>query len=250
MTFSAVVQADVLEDTLAPVRALVAECKIHCEPDGLEIRAVDPANVGMVDLDLDAGAFASYSADGGLIGVDLDRLADVVGMADAGDMVHLDLDEETRTLDISIGGLDYTLALINPDSIRQEPDLPDLDLPATYVLEAQEVSRAVSAADLVSDHIEIVGASSGEVRFVADGDTDDVEVTVGEAGLMSGRHNGDGPVASLFSLDYLNDMAGVIDSDGELSLRVGQEFPVKMRYSAVDGALEVVNMLAPRVQSE
>jgi len=34
------------------VSVLVDECKIHLEEDGLEIRAVDPANVGMVDLSL------------------------------------------------------------------------------------------------------------------------------------------------------------------------------------------------------
>ncbi len=120
--FDAIVRADRLQATLDSVGVLVEECKIHLDESGVEIRAVDPANVGMVDLSLDEAAFESYQADGGLIGVNLTRLADIAGMADSDQLVHLELDEETRKLHISIDGLEYTLALIDPESIREEPD--------------------------------------------------------------------------------------------------------------------------------
>jgi len=171
-------------------------------------------------------------------------------MADSDDMVQMELDEETRKLHIAIDGLEYTLALISPDTIRQEPDIPDLDLDGTYVATAAELGRAVTAADLCSDHIEVVGVDADELQFAAAGDTDDVEITVDGDRLISGQHSGDGAVASLFSLDYLDDMTTPMPSDAEVSLRVGQEFPVKLRYSLADGSVSVVNMLAPRVQSE
>jgi len=249
VTFSAAVEAGRLADALDPVSALVDECKIHVEPDALEIRAVDPANVGMVDMALDASTCAHYEADGGVIGVNLERLEDVLGMADSDDMARLDLDEETRRLEIVIGGLEYTLALIDPDSIRQEPDIPDLDLPATYVFEGSELGRAVTAADLVSDHIDIRAEDETQLVIAAEGDTDDVEVTVGEDDLLSGRLDGD-RAESLFSLDYLKSMAGPIDGDTEVSLVAGNEMPLKLRYSMHEGDVSVTNMLAPRIQSE
>ena len=46
---------DRLSDFLKPVSALVDECKLHLNVDGLRIAAVDPANVAMVDATLDAG---------------------------------------------------------------------------------------------------------------------------------------------------------------------------------------------------
>ena len=58
--FNAIVSADTLQAALDSVSVLVDECKIHLEDDGMEIRAVDPANVGMVDLRLEAAAFESY----------------------------------------------------------------------------------------------------------------------------------------------------------------------------------------------
>ena len=48
--FNAIVRAETLQATLDSVGVLVDECKIHLDDGGIEIRAVDPANVGMVDL--------------------------------------------------------------------------------------------------------------------------------------------------------------------------------------------------------
>jgi proliferating cell nuclear antigen len=246
--FNAIVSADTLGAALDSVSVLVDECKIRLEADGLTIRAVDPANVGMVDLELSAAAFESYETDGGVIGVNLDRLADIVGMGDADQLVHLELDEETRKLHISLDGLEYTLALIDPDSIRQEPDLPELDLSAEVVIEGRDIDRAVTAADMVSDHIALGVDSDDEEFYVdAEGDTDDVHLELGREDLIALTP---GEARSLFSLDYLDDMNKAISSDAEVTMELGEEFPVKMHFGYAEGDGHVTFMLAPRIQSE
>jgi len=246
--FKAIVDAETLGDTLDSVSVLVEECKIHLEEDGLTIRAVDPANVGMVDLELESSAFESYEADGGLIGVDLSRLQDIAGMADKGQLVELELDEETRKLHIQIDGLEYTLALIDPDSIRQEPDIPDLDLSAEIVLEGSDIGRAVTAADMVSDHIALGVDPDAEFFYVdAEGDTDDVHFELDTADLI-GLQAGD--AHSLFSLDYLGDIQKAIPKDAEVTMELGEEFPVKLHFEIAEGQGRVTYMLAPRIQSD
>ncbi|WP_129114267.1 DNA polymerase sliding clamp [Halegenticoccus tardaugens] len=246
--FKAIVSASTLRDALDSVSVLVDECKIRLNEDELAIRAVDPANVGMVDLSLDAAAFESYEADGGVIGVNLSRLEDIAGMANAGDLVHLELDEETRKLHIRIDGLSYTLALIDPDSIRQEPDIPDLDLPATIVLEGNQLDRGIKAADMVSDHIGLRVDEEEEAFFIeAEGDTDDVDLELGRDDLIDLAA---GPADSLFSLDYLKDMNKAIPSDAEVTVELGEEFPVKLHYELAEGMGNVTYMLAPRIQSD
>jgi len=246
--FKAIVSAETLGTALDSVSVLVDECKIHLEEDGIAIRAVDPANVGMVDLSLDAAAFESYEADGGLIGVNLSRLEDIVGMADSGQLVELELDEETRKLHIQIDGLEYTLALIDPDSIRQEPDIPDLDLPAEIVIEGADINRAVTAADMVSDHIALGVDADAETFYVeAEGDTDDVRLELDREDLIDLQA---GEARSLFSLDYLKDMNKAIAKDGEVTTELGEEFPVKMHFDIAEGQGSVTFMLAPRIQSD
>jgi len=246
--FNAIVSADTLRTTLDSVSVLVDECKIHLEDEGLEIRAVDPANVGMVDLSLSASAFESYETDGGVIGVNLSRLEDIAGMADADQLVHLELDEETRKLHIAIDGLEYTLALIDPDSIRQEPDLPDLDLAAEIVIEGRDINRAVTAADMVSDHIALGVDDAEEFFYVdAEGDTDDVHLELTQEDLIDLTA---GTAHSLFSLDYLQDMDKAIPKDAEVRMELGEEFPVKMHFDIAEGEGQVTYMLAPRIQSD
>ncbi|WP_232703441.1 DNA polymerase sliding clamp [Halobacterium wangiae] len=246
--FKAIVSADTLRETLDSVSVLVDECKIHLDEDGLSIRAVDPANVGMVDLDLGAAAFESYEADGGIIGVNLSRLEDIAGMADAGQLVQLELDEETRKLHIQIEGLEYTLALIDPDSIRQEPDIPDLDLSAHVVVEGKDIDRAVRAADMVSDHIALGVDTADELFYVdAAGDTDDVHLELTRDDLIDLEA---GDAHSLFSLDYLKDMNKAIPKDAEVELELGDEYPVKLHFDIAEAQGHVTYMLAPRIQSD
>jgi proliferating cell nuclear antigen len=246
--FKAIVSADTLRETLDSVSVLVDECKIHLDEDGLSIRAVDPANVGMVDLDLGAAAFESYEADGGIIGVNLSRLEDIAGMADSDQLVQLELDEETRKLHIQIDGLEYTLALIDPDSIRQEPDIPDLDLSANVVIEGADIDRAVRAADMVSDHIALGVDAADELFYVdAEGDTDDVHLELTRDQLIDLDAGG---AHSLFSLDYLKDMNKAIPKDAEVELELGDEYPVKIHYDIAEAQGHVTYMLAPRIQSD
>lgn len=250
MTVSLAVDADILSDALAPVSAIVDEAIVDAKSDGLRVRAVGAANVAMVDMSLDASACANYDADDRELGLDLDRLESVIGMADSGDVVHLELDEETNTLDIAIDGLSFSMALLDVDSIRQRPDIPDLDLPGTFVVEGRDIDRAITAADLCSDHIAIEGVDEALCRVEAEGDTDDVVVRFDGEDLLSAQFEGEESVGSLFSLEYLAEMSGPIASDTPVSLLVGQEMPLKLKYSRADGDCSVLHMLAPRIQQE
>ncbi|ERG95863.1 DNA polymerase sliding clamp [Haloquadratum walsbyi] len=246
--FKAIVSASTLQDALDSVSVLVDECKIRLNEGELAIRAVDPANVGMVDLALDTAAFESYTADDGVIGVNLSKLEDFIGMASGDQLIELELDEETRKLNIQMDGLSSTLALIDPDSIRQEPDIPDLDLAAEIMLEGAQLDRGIKAADMVSDHVRLRVAPDTEAYHIeAQGDTDDVDFKLDTEDLIALTA---GEADSLFSLDYLKDMNKAIPKDAEVTIELGQEFPVKVHYGIAEGYGEITYMLAPRIQSD
>jgi proliferating cell nuclear antigen len=81
----------------------------------------------------------------------------------------------------------------------------------------------------------------------AEGDTDDVHLELGEEDLIDLVA---GEARSLFSLDYLKDMNKAIPSDAEVTIELGQEFPVKLHFDIAEGEGNVTYMLAPRIQSE
>jgi hypothetical protein len=129
--FRAAIQGGELKTVLKTLGAIVDETRIHIDEDGLRMRAVDPANVAMDDLELEAAAFESYDASPGLLGVNLDRFSNVVKMANKTDLVQLWFDTSTFKLVVYIDGLEFTMACLDPQTIRSEPTLPDLDLPAS-----------------------------------------------------------------------------------------------------------------------
>jgi len=248
MTLSISTQTDTLASFVDAAHALVDEAKIHATAGGLTITAVGAANVAMVDESLTADAFESFAVEAETtLGVNLSRLADILGMADGDDVWHIH--EQDRKIVMQSGGLEYTMATIDPDSIRQEPDIPDLEIPATAHIEWGRVDRALRAADMVSDHVSLASPEGSDGLVVtAEGDTDDVreEIPADALGADSEVPTGT-EVRSLFSLDYLKDMKGPIPGGETVELRLGHEMPLKMHWG--DGSMRVTNMLAPRIQS-
>lgn len=246
----AIAMVSTIEDYVEPISALVDECKIHCNSEELRVRAVDPANVAMVDTALRASAFDSYEDNGELLGVNLDTFEDVLGLGDSDQLAHLDLIRDIRKLDIEIGSSSYTQALINPQSIRSEPDIPDLELPNTATLTADQLDHAVTAADLASDHIQIrVEPADDTVWFDGEGDTDTVHTAYDDEDCLDSRLVED--TRSLFSLDYLKDVVNAMPSkDTEVRVRMGDSYPVKLEYEHTEGHATVTVMISPRVGGE
>src|SRR3989337_2875891 len=82
--FEAKVKADVLKEVVDVVSTLVDEAKFNVGKDAVSIKAVDPAHVAMVDLALDRSAFEQYKAEEGELGIDMDKMKEILRLVEAG----------------------------------------------------------------------------------------------------------------------------------------------------------------------
>jgi proliferating cell nuclear antigen len=247
--FQAAIKGGEIKEFVETLRALVDEAKFHISPDGIQARAVDPANVAMDDIELFAAAFESYDATEGILGLNLERLEDVLKLANKGDLVQLSFDTSTFKLVIHIDGVEFTMACIDPDSIRQEPDIPDMDLPISFTAEEAKISRGVKAADMVSDHIMIrCDETEQAVHIEASGDTDDVDLELTNDDDLVALTAADGE--ALYSLDYVKDISRKIPKNAEVTMTFGTDFPVMIEYEFADGEGKVLSMIAPRIRSD
>jgi len=251
---------EIVADTIAPVqvwdeyletlRSIVDEARIHFNDDGVTSTAADPASVAMIDEVLSAAHFESYDAGAVTIGVNLERFADVIDLGNTGDLARVRVDMESRKLWVDVAGKYHQrIALIDPDSIRKEPDIPDLDLPNEAVVEAGDFDDALGAVDLVTDHVKL-GWDSDRELFVVQGlgDVDEAHVEFDFDDLVGGDF--DDATASLYSMDYMEDLAKVMPSDAEVRIIFGEDFPAKLQYSSLEGDLNVTMILAPRIKSK
>lgn len=236
-----------LQEFLNPVSVLVDECKIEVTDNQLQIRAVDPANVCMVDVTLNEAGFESYEGQRAVIGIDLERLQDIISMGSTDSTVTLVADTSDQKLNIDVENVNYNLSLIDPDSIRDGPEIPDIDLPASVEIGGSEISQGIKAAGMVSDHLSL-GFSEEDDAFTvgAEGDTDDVEV----------EHNKDevesmsvSEAESIYSLEYLEKVSKAVGSSRNVDLSLDDEKPVRINYDIAEGEGEVIYMLAPRIQN-
>ncbi|WP_323191762.1 DNA polymerase sliding clamp [Halostella sp. PRR32] len=245
--FHAIVRADTIQRSIALVHALVDECRLHLDADGVRITAIDPATVAAVDLELGSAAFESYEATGGRLGVDLTRLDEIVGLADRDQFVRFELDAETRTLQITIDDLEYTLGLLDPETIRSPPDRTDLalDSPGEVVLAAEQIGRAVKAGEMVSDQIAFGIDESAETFYAeAEGDTDDVSLAQDANELVEFSP---ADAHSLFSVEYLAAINREMPNGTEVDVQIGTEEPLVADFEFAEGDGSVTYLVSPRI---
>jgi proliferating cell nuclear antigen len=240
------IENGILQDFIGQATPLMDEARLHFEEGELWMSGVDPADVGMVDTSLSADAFESYGSDGTVIGVNINRLEDVLDMGGRKSTTSL-ATEDGHTLKITADGVEYTLACTDTASIRSEPEMPDLELPNEFEVEWNHIEQGITAGKMVSDHITIEGDTEGAVLIRAAGDTDDVvkrlvdelqQLNIGE------------DASSIYSLDFMECFSrGVPDSDTQVAFYHGQNFPLRMEFGYADGHGDCVFIVAPRIES-
>jgi len=242
------IDADVFKESIDVILALVTECRVHTENEGILTRAVDTANVAMVTLTLDKSAFSSYEASADQIGVDITKMKNIIGMMNKGEPLTLDLPEGEKKLKLSFGGYRYSITLLDVNTIRKDPNPPTIELPGKAVLSGDDLNSAIKAAAVISDKVALGIDPETETFYMeAEGDTDHIKLEIGSGDLRSLTPV---KVRSLFSLDYLKDMGRVMGRADEVEIQLGNDHPVKFGFDIANGGGHVEYLLAPRIEAE
>ncbi|MDH7506903.1 MAG: proliferating cell nuclear antigen (pcna) [Candidatus Thermoplasmatota archaeon] len=244
--FNAKVKSDVIKGIIEVTSPLVNEVKFNISKKGISLRAVDPAHVAMVDLQIDEKAFEEYKADDMELGIDMDKLNSIMRLASSGDVVTLEYDEESNKLIIKIGNLVRKMGLIDTAGMP-EPKMPNLNLPAKVVLKASELTQGVRASEAVSDHLALT-VNKDNFELFAEGDTDTVNLKLPKDLLIDLNTNS--KCKSLFSIDYFSNMIKPVKGDDPITIMIGNDNPIKVEFDIADNKGHVTYLLAPRIESE
>ncbi len=244
--FSAKVKSEVLKGIIDVTSPLVNEVKFNISSKGISLRAVDPAHVAMVDMNIKDKAFEEYKADEMELGIDMDKLSSIMRLSTAGDIILLEYDEDTNRLIIKIGNLVRKMGLIDTAGMP-DPKMPDLNLPAKVTLKASEISKGVRASESVSDHLAII-VDKDSFELFADGDTDTVNLKLPKELLTS--LTVPSKCKSLFSIDYFSNMIKPVGAADEITMMLGNDNPIKVEFDIANKKGHVTYLLAPRIESE
>lgn len=216
------------------VSAVVDECRLHISPNGLEASAVDPANVAMVEATLEDDSRVAAEA---TVGVNLNQLEQELPYYFPGDNFQVGIDAENDVFSVWGTEGECERKLVDPDSLREEPERPDVDYTHDFELPMYRFKGVFGS---------VAEAADGAVKF----DTTDGSLHVaGESPKLSGEWEysweidadveEDSP--AYFSNDYLDDIMSGIPDAKDVTIKFGPNHPL---FIETDG---VTYLQAPRI---
>ncbi|UCD92587.1 MAG: proliferating cell nuclear antigen (pcna) [Methanobacteriota archaeon] len=244
--FTAKAKSEVLKELIDVVSTLVDEVKFNVSKSGIAVKAVDPAHVAMVDLSLEKGAFEEYKGNDTELGIDINKIREVLKLARAGEIISIDHDEDKNRLIMSVGNIVRRMSLVDTAGMS-DPKVPNLDLPAKLSVRTEELRQGIRASESVSDHIALI-SSPDSFEMISEGDTDSVNLKLPKDLLE--ELDCKETVRSLFPLDYFSNMIKAVSSAESITMHLGNDYPVRMEFDIAGGKGGVKYLLAPRIESE
>jgi hypothetical protein len=173
--FAGAIDYQTLDVLTAHLCSVADESRVAITPNGWYISVMDPANVVQLSVWLPATDWREYHCEHeGVLGLSwagsggtvksalnhIDRSATI-------DITHTD--DRTITFD---DGIPVEFGTIDPDSIRDSADPPDLTLPNSVTLPGVDLDELTTRMADVTDHVTIrAHPQTDSVEFIAEGDT-------------------------------------------------------------------------------
>jgi proliferating cell nuclear antigen len=229
------------------ISELVNEVVFKINRDGMELVAMDPANVAMVVYKLLGSAFVEYEIDEELeIAVNLDNLKQVLRRAKPADFIIIELLESK--LKITLKGTServFTLSLINlNDDERQK--VPTLDFKSRIEIPSNLFNEAIEDMDVVSDSVAFeVKDKIFSIQAAGNLSTAKVSFKENDNLVIESKDN----VRSRYSVEYLKKIIKGSKLNDMCLIWLGNEYPLKIEYKIMD-KLVLSTILAPRVSND
>ena len=237
-----------LKESMNIISELVNEVTLKIDQDKIELIAIDPANVAMIDFKLLSSAFVEYTVEKPEeLAINLDHLKSVLKRAKPADTVTINLDNEKNRLKISLNGAtarEFNIPLINIEESEQK--LPNLTFTSKINMASNRFDEAVVDMGVVAESVALI--ANGEKFFIkSESNMRDAQVEIGsseETTIIAEEEN-----TSKYSLEYLKKVSKASKLADSVSLEFGNDYPLKAEYKLLD-KLKLAFILAPRVSND
>ncbi len=244
-----IADSSLLKDSISVISDLVNEARFKITRDGLELVAMDPANVAMVVFKLLSSCFVEYELDKSMeIALNLTSLKQILRRSSPNDIVSLELTEDNK-LKVQFKGTTtrtFSLPLIEID--EKEQRVPNLEFPVSINTSSSILNDAISDADVVAESVTFA-AEAEKFTIEAEGDVSKALIEIKHGDKTSIKSDTSANVRSKYSLEYLKKMMAGSKLASDVNIYFNQNYPLKLEYKVVDKLL-LSFILAPRVEND
>ena len=238
-----------LKDSISIISDLVSEARFSISPEGIQLIAMDPANVAMVIYRLMPTLFTEYSVTEKVdITLNLTNLKLILKRASNSDVVTLEI-EGGNKLKMTISGKTvrkFSLPIIAAD--EREQKTPNLTFPLTITAPVELLNEAVEDASIVADSLLFESDGKG-LKVSAAGDLNNLEVQINGDEIEIVSELQETAAKSRYAIDYLKKMIGGAKLSDTVKIQFNKDYPLRLEYVTVDKVL-LAFILAPRVEND
>ena len=238
-----------IKDSIGVISDLVTEARFKITRDGLELVAMDPANVAMVIYKLLSSSFTEYDVEKEQeIAINLANFKQVLRRVGASDILTLEVTGENK-LNIQIkGGTTRTFSLPLIDIDEKEQRIPSLTFPVVVTTHSTILNDAISDADIVAESLTF-SAEPEKLTISAEGDLSKANIEIKNSEDTKVKSESPAKIKAKYSIEYLKKMMNASKLANEVSIFFNQDYPLKLEYKIVD-KLMLSFILAPRVEND
>jgi proliferating cell nuclear antigen len=229
-----------LSDSISLISELVSEVKLKITRAGLNIVAVDPANVALVSLKFPAALFSEFKTEEEEnLGINLEDLKQVLRRANSSSSITIEKEENKLKLSIqNTVKRTFHLSLINLDA--EEKRIPELEFNSRVEINSDIFSNAIEDSAVVSDSCSF----SVKDKFIVEA-RGSLHSTKTEFSSDEAKFSGEGK--SKYSLEYLQKFIKACKFSEKVDIQFATDYPARFDFR---GPAEMTFILAPRVEEE
>lgn len=236
-----------LKDSISIISDLVNETKLIVRKDGLELVAMDPANVAMVIFKLLSTTFTEYDAKQDMeLGINLPQFKQILRRAKSNDTVTLE-DEEGKLKIQFRSDTVRTFALPIIELEEKEQRVPELTFPVAIETTSSVLSEAIGDVDVVAESVNFI-ADKTKLTIAAEGDLSkaSIEIKADDDTKINSKSE---RVKAKYSIEYLKKMIEGSKLADRVTIQFNNDYPLRIDYKQID-KVALSFILAPRVEND
>jgi len=227
---------------------LLDEANFIASERGIELRAMDPSRVAMVDFFLPASAFETYECtDTTRLGINLDEMTQIMRRSGTSDELTMELEGTSKLVMTFTGQNVRSFGISLLDLGDSEYPAPTIESKAKVKLTAEALQQAVKDAEIIGDHIRIVTDDNG-ITLSASSETKDVKIFIEKDSDVIAEFNVKEDSSAMYSLSYLTEMTKAIKASELVMLAFSASMPIQLEFPIVAGG-KLTYYLAPRIET-
>ncbi len=237
------------KDSISIISELVTEAKFKINSNGLELIAMDPANVAMVVFKMFSSCFIECNVEEEEeIAINLNNLKQILRRTKSDDMLTLETSEDNKLKIVMKSNTTRSFSIPTLEIDEKEQKVPDLTFPIKIDFPASMLSEAIEDVSVVSESVTFLGEKN-QLSVKAEGDLSKafIEIKGDESTIIS--TDSEDKFKAKYSLEYLKKMANGGKLTDNVSLNFNTDYPLKLEYKIVD-RLVLSFILAPRVDND